>query len=56
MLWIAKLGLGRLPRDSAIEGEHVRFAFAIATGLPIGIVPTLILRLFRRREPRVVRA
>ena len=46
--WIAKLGLGRLPGDIAIEGEHVRFTFPITTGLLISVVLTLLLWLFRR--------
>jgi hypothetical protein len=46
--WIAKLGLGRLPGDIAIKGEHVRFYFPITTGLLISLVLTLLLWLFRR--------
>ena len=46
--WIAKLGLGRLPGDIRIEGEHGGFYFPIVTCLIISGALSLILWLLRR--------
>jgi len=46
--WIARLGLGRLPGDIRIEGEHGRFYFPIVTCLIISAVLSLVLWFFRR--------
>jgi hypothetical protein len=41
--WLSRLGLGRLPGDIAIRGEHGGFYFPIVTCLIISAVLTLIL-------------
>jgi hypothetical protein len=46
--WIARLGLGRLPGDIRIEGEHGGFYFPIVTCLIISAVLSLVLWFFRR--------
>ena len=46
--WIAKLGLGRLPGDIRIEGEHGGFYFPIVTCLIISAVLSLMLWFLRR--------
>jgi hypothetical protein len=46
--WLVKLGLGRLPGDIHIEGEHGGFYFPIVTCLVISIVLSLLLWIFRR--------
>jgi len=46
--WIAKLGLGRLPGDIAIERGNFRFYFPLTTSLLISLLITLFLWLFRR--------
>jgi len=50
LLWplIARLGLGRLPGDIAIERGNVRFYFPLATSLVISVVLSLLFWLFRR--------
>jgi hypothetical protein len=50
VLWpfIARLGLGRLPGDIRVEGEHGGFYFPIVTCLVISIVLSLVLWLLRR--------
>jgi hypothetical protein len=45
---LGRFGLGRLPGDIAIRGEHVRFYFPLATGLLISVVVSLVLWLFRK--------
>jgi hypothetical protein len=47
LLWpyLARLGLGRLPGDIAIRGEHGGFYFPIVTCLVISLVLTLIFWL-----------
>jgi DUF2905 family protein len=46
--WIAKLGLGRLPGDIRIEGEHGAFYFPVVTCLIISVVVSLVLWFLRR--------
>ena len=46
--WIAKLGLGRLPGDIRIEGEHGGFYFPIVTCLIVSAVVSLVLWFLRR--------
>jgi len=46
--WLTKLGLGRLPGDIRIEGEHGGFYFPIVTCLVISIVLSLLFWIFRR--------
>ncbi|HEU4549622.1 MAG TPA: DUF2905 domain-containing protein [Rhizomicrobium sp.] len=41
--WLSRLGLGRLPGDIVIRGEHGGFYFPIVTCLIISAVLTLIL-------------
>jgi len=50
LLWplIARLGLGRLPGDIAIERDNFRFYFPVVTSLVISVVLTLLFWLFRR--------
>ena len=40
--------LGRLPGDIAIEREHVRFYFPLATSIVISIILSLVAWLIRR--------
>lgn len=46
--WLAKLGLGRLPGDIRIEGEHGGFYFPLMTSIVLSLVLTALLWLFRR--------
>ena len=46
--WLSKLGLGRLPGDIRIEGEHGGFYFPIVTCLVISIVVSILIWIFRR--------
>jgi membrane protein implicated in regulation of membrane protease activity len=50
VLWplLARLGLGRLPGDIAIERGNFRFYFPILTSLVISVALTLLFWLFRR--------
>jgi hypothetical protein len=50
LLWplIARLGLGRLPGDIAIERGNFRFYFPLVTSLVVSVILTLLLWLFRR--------
>lgn len=50
LLWpyLARLGLGRLPGDIAVERENFRFYFPIVSSLVVSIVITLLIWLFRR--------
>jgi hypothetical protein len=43
---VAKLGLGRLPGDIAIERENFRFYFPITTLVIVNLVIWLLVRLF----------
>lgn len=47
LLWpfLSRLGLGRLPGDIAIHGEHGSFYFPIVTSLIVSAVLTLIFWL-----------
>ena len=47
LLWpyLSRLGLGRLPGDIAIRGEHGGFYFPIVTCLLVSLVLTLIFWL-----------
>ena len=47
LLWpyLSRLGLGRLPGDIAIQGEHGGFYFPIVTCLLVSLVLTLIFWL-----------
>jgi hypothetical protein len=46
--WIARLGLGRLPGDIAIERGNFSFYFPIVTCLIVGAVLSFILWLINR--------
>ncbi|MGE5098133.1 MAG: DUF2905 domain-containing protein [Betaproteobacteria bacterium] len=46
--WLSRLGLGRLPGDIRIEGEHGGFYFPIVTCLVISVVLSLVLWLLRK--------
>ena len=50
LLWpiLARLGLGRLPGDIAIRGEHGGFYFPIVTCLVISLVISAIFWLIGR--------
>jgi hypothetical protein len=43
--FLSRLGLGRLPGDIAIHGEHGSFYFPIVTSLIVSAVLTLIFWL-----------
>jgi len=43
---VAKLGLGRLPGDIAIERENFRFYFPLTTIVLVNLVIWLIMRFF----------
>jgi hypothetical protein len=46
--WLGKIGLGRLPGDIRIQGEHGAFYFPIVTCIVISIVLSFIFWLLRR--------
>lgn len=46
--WLSKLPLGRLPGDLAIEREHMKFYFPLATSLLLSLLLSLVLWLVRR--------
>jgi ribose/xylose/arabinose/galactoside ABC-type transport system permease subunit len=46
--YLARLGLGRLPGDIAIERENFRFYFPLLSSLVVSVVITLLIWLFRR--------
>lgn len=46
--WLARLGLGRLPGDIYIQGEHGSFYFPITTCLLVSAVISLVLWLVNR--------
>jgi hypothetical protein len=46
--WLTRLGLGRLPGDIAIRGEHGGFYFPIVTCLVISLVISAIFWLMGR--------
>lgn len=46
--WIGRLGLGRLPGDIYIQGQHGSFYFPIVTGIVISLVLSLLLWLINR--------
>jgi uncharacterized membrane protein len=41
--YLSRLGLGRLPGDIAIQGEHGGFYFPIVTCIVISVVLSLVL-------------
>lgn len=46
--WITRLGLGRLPGDIYIRGEHYAFYFPITTAILVSAVASLLLWLINR--------
>ncbi len=46
--WLARLGLGRLPGDIYVQGEHGSFYFPLTTCILVSIVVSLILWLVNR--------
>jgi len=50
LLWplALRLGLGRLPGDIAIEREHFRFYFPLASCLVVSVLISLLLWLINR--------
>jgi len=46
--WLEKSGLGRLPGDIVIEGEHSQVYFPIVTCLIISVVLSAVLWFFNR--------
>jgi hypothetical protein len=46
--WLARLGLGRLPGDIAIQRQNFSFYFPVVTCLLISAVLTLLFWLFRK--------
>jgi hypothetical protein len=50
LLWpyLARLGLGRLPGDIAIQGEHGGFYFPIVTCIVVSVVLSAIFWLMGR--------
>lgn len=46
--WLSRLGLGRLPGDIYVHGEHGSFYFPIATSLLVSVVVSLVLWLISR--------
>lgn len=48
LLWLGRLGLGRLPGDIVIERGNSSFYFPIVTCLLISVVLSVVLWLFGR--------
>jgi hypothetical protein len=46
--WLSRLGLGRLPGDIAIRGEHGALYIPITTSILISVVLSLVLWLMSR--------
>jgi hypothetical protein len=46
--WIARLGLGRLPGDIYVRGEHFTFYFPITTAILVSVLLSLVLWLINR--------
>jgi hypothetical protein len=46
--WLTKIGLGRLPGDIYVQGEHGSFYFPIATCFLISVVLSLVMSLINR--------
>ena len=48
MPWLARLGLGQLPRDIYFQGEKGSFYFPITTCILVSMVVSLLLWLINR--------
>jgi hypothetical protein len=46
--WLARLGLGRLPGDIYVHGEHGSFYFPLTTCLLVSALISLVLWLVNR--------
>ena len=46
--WLRRLGVGRLPGDIYVRGEHTSFYFPIVTCILISVVASLLFWLLRR--------
>jgi len=46
--WLARLGLGRLPGDIAIQRQNFSFYFPVVTCLVISVALTLLFWLLRK--------
>ncbi len=46
--WLGKLGLGRLPGDIYVRGEHGSFYFPIATCIVLSLALSLVIWLINR--------
>ncbi len=46
--WLTRLGLGRLPGDIAIHGEHGALYIPITTSILISVVLSIVLSLMSR--------
>jgi len=46
--WLARLPLGRLPGDLVFERRGFKVYVPLASSLLIGLIVSLLLRLFRR--------
>jgi Protein of unknown function (DUF2905) len=46
--WIRRLGLGRLPGDIFVRGEHGAFYFPITTCILVSVALSLLWRLINR--------
>ncbi|MGO9768702.1 MAG: DUF2905 domain-containing protein [Roseiarcus sp.] len=46
--WLSKLGLGRLPGDIYIRGEHGSFYFPLATCILVSLALSLAMWLINR--------
>lgn len=49
MIFLGKLGLGRLPGDIFMKRGNITFYFPLATSIIVSLVLTLILNLIIRR-------
>lgn len=46
--WLTKLGLGRLPGDIYVQGEHGSFYFPVTTCILLSVVLSLVIWLINR--------
>ena len=46
--WLSRIPLGRLPGDLVFERRGLKVYFPIVSSLLIGLVISLLIRLFRR--------
>jgi len=46
--WLTKIGLGRLPGDIYVQGEHGSFYFPITTCILVSVVLSLVIWLINR--------